>query len=1245
MVAMESTSCNEDDLKSQKKVKMDTTILDCFTKLVADNERIRLDGELSLLKHLGQQKDNPENKELNYSLKRLIRGLGSSRTASRKGFYATLTAYFKITPDINMNDIIQIMEAELKATNSNSKSENADIHMGRILLCGALIRSKLLSNRTVEEQQKVVEILLTAGTKRSYLSFVSYSFLNEFINEFDEESLKTNLWPLLEKELGKTWSEQTLDSFYTLMIINTKFPSLIGKKFLKQHLGSSTIINTESMDDLIKLLTDIPRVVCCRHPIYKIFCEHLSSTKYVVEFWTGIDEKFLKPSKSMENVALTLLNLLLLNIKDKSLIPSLLSPNFLQHMLRRIVSCKRYRNDDVAVSFKQMLTQLVSVLNDKEMKGKIQIAVLKKLILYPGDLMIEKITGTKVIQMITANMGVNGVKKLSKFYSDIASNSERKITKDKEEFWTNAERTYAAQLLSKLLGHSAVSAEHTWRLEQLKFLFHLGHYETTNVGIELAPQFKESFYRALDHKLPKLADLRNVLSELIHHLNAELFSDAKTNTLRTALDETAIEAWKKMINFIKKLDKDSNNKEAVLIFYTMDLNMGLQLFTDPEMAISAINEIHSCYERLTQNKSTKKNKKTKVETDDDDEPQWVEVIVDLMLSLLSKNSHLLRSLVRCVFPHICPVLTATSIHQILAVLDPKDDKGPLVPKNSIDNDASDMESNSESENDESNDDNDDDDDEEGENNSDSDTDIDDGEDELEDETTIDRLRLAVRQALGDATAQTDDEDMDVDQIDEEQGKRLNESLAAAFRILRENRQSNKKKQGKSAEALTHFRVRVIDLLETYLESGPSMALALDMLVPLFALLEFCIKDPHQKPLENRVRTCLKKLSTVKKFKDTTGIDGQLLTDLAKVLIEKGERSTAVCQEMGDKLAECCIFLIRCIQQAGLPSTVLVQLYSDNLTAFFKKRDCVLPASLFKNILQLNWDGNWQLVPLIVDYTFDKTIRSFRRGQALEFLTTFYRNHRLVMNEEYTSLRQKIEKKLSKNTINLLQEIVSQQQNNTNGELCNGQNGENIGKEVRQKFICLLWTLLHAIYPHHLSKVWDWKSIGNAMAEYRKHISLSKDTKTAYNRLASQIGAPINISTQIKVTAKSSTNGVHADSDDSTQESSDEKIIEENGNSKSIKKKLKNRSKQKDKQKLKKEARELRAKAMSEGLDCIDFSSVVLPNGTAEDESADNNVLNESPSHSTKNNNAKKREPEDRLDSPVKSKKKKSTNAH
>lgn len=69
--------------------------------------------------------------------------------------------------------------------------------------------------------------------------------------------------------------------------------------------------------------------------------------------------------------------------------------------------------------------------------------------------------------------------------------------------------------------------------------------------------------------------------------------------------------------------------------------------------------------------------------------------------------------------------------------------------------------------------------------------------------------------------------------------------------------------------------------------------------------------------------------------------------------------------MGDKLAECCAFLIRCVQYVGLPDDTFVEIYKTNLTAFFKKRDCVLPAILFKSILQLSWEGNWQLAPLLV----------------------------------------------------------------------------------------------------------------------------------------------------------------------------------------------------------------------------------------------------------------------------------------
>ena len=188
--------------------------------------------------------------------------------------------------------------------------------------------------------------------------------------------------------------------------------------------------------------------MCHKHPVYKLFCKKLIETQCTEQFWTGIDQCFIKPSKTDEHLGAELFNLLLENITDKSIIPSLLSPHFLRYMLKRFSNNAQHKVDDVAVIFKTGLTQLVKIL-DKEVKTKIHISVLKKLILYPGDLMIEKITGTKVIQMITANLNADGVRKLSNLYKEIAANTKfKEKTNSETEPWTNVERTYAMQLLS-----------------------------------------------------------------------------------------------------------------------------------------------------------------------------------------------------------------------------------------------------------------------------------------------------------------------------------------------------------------------------------------------------------------------------------------------------------------------------------------------------------------------------------------------------------------------------------------------------------------------------------------------------------------------------------------------------------------------------------------------------------------------------------------------------------------------------
>lgn len=116
------------------------------------------------------------------------------------------------------------------------------------------MRSKILQKCTAEEQGKVLELLIAASKKRSYLSFVAYSFIIDFLNQIDETLFVNNVWPLLQQELIKPMLEQNLETLHTLLIIQEKFPSVV-KKIYKKTFGSENIINVESMESITKILT------------------------------------------------------------------------------------------------------------------------------------------------------------------------------------------------------------------------------------------------------------------------------------------------------------------------------------------------------------------------------------------------------------------------------------------------------------------------------------------------------------------------------------------------------------------------------------------------------------------------------------------------------------------------------------------------------------------------------------------------------------------------------------------------------------------------------------------------------------------------------------------------------------------------------------------------------------------------------------------------------------------------------
>lgn len=445
----------------------------------------------------------------------------------------------------------------------------------------------------------------------------------------------------------------------------------------------------------------------------------------------------------------------------------------------------------------------------------------------------------------------------------------------------------------------------------------------------------------------------------------------------------------------QNIEKNDVKSKVDNVFLILLYQLGLFLFSEPvhvKIAKSSIKELKSCYEHYRKGK--KKKPKLVTEAELTSEPEWIEVLIEVLLSILSAESSVLRSVVQCVFRLLWEYLTPSSIGQIVSVLDPENESNPLTHDDS----GSENEDN-DSEMDEKEDESDGADSDKEEEDEDSDSQMED--DDEEDLKTPDQLRLAIQKALGSAAPESDTESIDADAIDEQEGKKLDEALAEAFKQFRQGKGKKTKKDRKDKKTLSDFRVRVLDLIDIYLEKDPSMDICLGMIAPLTRCLEFCIQDQYTE-LENRVRKTIKTLTKVRKFSSVEDVNIEVLCDYLKATIDKGARSHFLFQALGDVITFFATFIIHCSLKIKHPkspkksksvpdaSGPLILILKESLQNYFQNRNCMLPIIFFHNILQTEWNGSYELVPVIIENVFNNSVRQFRRNEGLELMAGFYR---------------------------------------------------------------------------------------------------------------------------------------------------------------------------------------------------------------------------------------------------------------
>ena len=758
------------------------------------------------------------------------------------------------------------------------------------------------------------------------------------------------VWPSIAS--SQDWKTPGLESLWLLVAVNRKFPkALRTKSFLKETLGREELVDADFLASLSKTLTatSVPLHLLSKHPALDLLLENIKETGLLSEFW----EKHVCPLVSRQSTYRSMIGFFLLErildmegngeatAKNKSkTLSRFLASNVIETavaMLSRIESAST--EEDVVI--RSALAKLSTAASGNSSAQKSLLHAL----LSPrkgGSIAFDKITGTNVVGQIVKDADADAVKFVGGLYRDAVLGKT-----DGGELRTAHDRVYAAQQLGRLVCAHQMQEEAEWKTETLCFLLVATLFDVKEKAVkplDVAPtkwskearqQLREVFFRALDFKAKNFGAVCEVLVGVLRYADAKLIS--KFHPLAGPMADDAVADWKKTVKSVESLS--ASEKKEDLVFQLLYAHMGLQLLTEPEMACETLAELRLCHERCSLKSAASGKKKG-------EEPRWVEVVVEVLLSLLSQNKNFLRNVVGSVFALLCPHVTTEALESIMEVVNPvaaaevedaedgDEDGGSDDEWEDMDEDENKEDGDGEEEHESESEENDDDDDDDAES---------DG--EADGKVSAD-FRDRVKAAIGDHAAGDDDEEsIDMDDIPDEDMAKMDKALADVFKVLSKGKKSSeqKRKETKDALALTHFKIRALDLIDVYVSREPNAEHVLHVVD--FALGALAVVDEKKEPaLVTRLIGTLKKLTNRKKPAniDLAKFDESKLTEQLQALVQLANEGSPLVTRLSKPIpifSQIAALLVKMSQQVKSPklTSTVTEIYRQALDDFFNKK--------------------------------------------------------------------------------------------------------------------------------------------------------------------------------------------------------------------------------------------------------------------------------------------------------------------
>uniref|UniRef100_A0A1A8EWS6 MYB binding protein (P160) 1a n=1 Tax=Nothobranchius korthausae TaxID=1143690 RepID=A0A1A8EWS6_9TELE len=837
-------------------LQQNRVFLDFFWDLAKPDQEVRLKAVENLIQYL-----KTENKadELDYTFKRLVDGLSHTRETARPGFSLALGQVLCAFKDVSLQSILNRIKEKHNLQAVKKK-------LARNAMFGNLFGVLALhqSGRLAEEPLVVlgcVTLLQSLTQHKQHLKDLPSKTMVDILTEIPEEVFEEVLLGALQTDLASAFN--TPEQLQLLLVALQRFPQTLKPKKLKKLLGSSTIINADNIPKLIEVLKMAAHSVKKELTLPAVALDLLKLSLKEDSFQLFWDKAitegmFTEPFGVTHYLSFRLLGSAL-PLLSLSQLKTVLSGEVMMHYGEHVLASQKPGRFRLAPEMDTYVLDFLQACQDSDKQLAVMVGFSS--LTHLGLPVVSPVW--KVVQHLQPAAVQSYVEWLKGMFlqprmEELLDVSTRK-QKGKQEGGEQKDsavfhlRRWIVSRLASIIDNNQVKKQEDLIMDVARFVFFHAFFGTQKASSDIAETSSKpsipldeqtrgvlvsSFFGLLMslHHMPPSDDgaavnQRRVLGvtadgtmwiyRLVQYAQRLLNHPKHVRRVHPFSSEQR-RAWDSMLESVENLRKKGTTAESGA-FQQLFLLVGMHLFKAPDELLDIMKDLQNCVDKAQEKKTKKKKKKGETE-----EPEWVEVMVDILLSLLSQQNRLIRQVCKTVFSSICPHVTAAALTAILDVLDPdkedEEDSAVVVtddadktPKRKLEEDEE-MEDDSEAGSDEDSD----------------------GDEAVEEE--VDQsFRLELMKVLQQQNTLATEEDASSDEdLDDDAMMKLDQSLSTLFSEQKKKIQAKKDEKTKLQKEKTlvrDFRMKVLDLVEVFVARQAGSPLIIGLVEPLLNMID------------------------------------------------------------------------------------------------------------------------------------------------------------------------------------------------------------------------------------------------------------------------------------------------------------------------------------------------------------------------------------------------------------------------